>query len=261
MFFSFSSAASGAASHPAADHDVHADAIRERDGVANVADAVGARHQRRALFDDGHERLERPVGLAARARGFRVRPRFVEQLRDLIEPRVALLLQILVGAIRGRAAAAEAAAAPAAERRELKGDAGRRAHGAFLVREAVEIHHRDLSAEDAAAGRGRHGGDAVGARHRNRVAVVVEGDLRAQRLVELENFVDVAVTARAGIGEAERRARVDEAGVDVGAGGVNGLRAGRDRDVGADRFDDAVANHDRPAVDWRRCDGEDLARW
>ena len=49
----------------------------------------------------------------------------------------------------------------------------------------------------------------------------------------------------------DRRARIDEAGVDVAARGVDGRRALRHLHVRADGLDLAAADHDRAALDHR----------
>ena len=94
----------------------------------------------------------------------RVRARIVQQPRDAIELRVALFLQVVVGAIRRGAAAAAAAASAAADARELERDADRRRDRALFPGVAVEIHDRDLAAEQPPPGVTTHGGHAVGAR-------------------------------------------------------------------------------------------------
>jgi hypothetical protein len=144
--------------------------------------------------------------------GFRVRPRVVEQASDAIELSVALLLQLVVRAI-GRL---PPSAAPLDRRRrgaELEGHADRRRHGALFPREAVEIHHRSLTAEQAAAGCGDDGRQPVGAGDGDGLAVVVERHLRAELRVEVEDFVGVAESARSRILQPHRRLRVDEAGI------------------------------------------------
>src|SRR4029079_14929047 len=83
------------------------------------------------------------------------------------------------------------------------------------------------------------------------VALGVVRDPRAQLRVVVEHLVDVFETARPRLAEAHPRARVDEAGIDVGPGRIDRLRAGRDRDPGADRVDLAAADHDRAALDGR----------
>ena len=173
---------------------------------------------------------------AVRSRRLRVRARVVEQPRDAIELRVALFLQVVVGAIRAGAAPSTAAApAAAADARKLERHADRRRDRALFPRVAVEIHHRSLAAEQAAAGRDDDGRQAVRARDRDGVAVVVERDLRAQLRVEVEDLVGVAEAAGARILEAHRRRALMKPGIDLRAGGVDDLRAGRDADVRADR--------------------------
>ena len=84
--------------------------------------------------------------------------------------------------------------------------------GGFLPRPAVEVHHRNFAAEDAA---GRHHGDrrdAVGARDRDRVALGVIRDARAELRVQVEHLVDVVEPARRPARSSPIcRARVDEA--------------------------------------------------
>ena len=137
-----------------------------------------------------------------------------------------------------------------------------RPHRALFPGPAIEVHHGDLAAEDAA---GRRDGDrrhAVGPRDRDRVAVVVERDRACELRVEVEHLVGVGESAGAGVGEAERRARVDPAGIDVGAGGVDDLAPAGTVTFGADGCDDAVADQDRSRArssGTRHRDGS--ARW
>src|SRR5436190_2045720 len=90
-----------------------------------------------------------------------------------IELRVALLLEIVVAAIGRRSAAAGAAAASAAAAKawKLERHPDRAGDGALFPGVAVEVHHRGLAAENAAAGRGDDGREPVGAGDRNGVAV------------------------------------------------------------------------------------------
>jgi hypothetical protein len=116
------------------------------------------------------------------------------------------------------------ASAATANPRKLERHADRSGDRALFPREAVQVHDGDLAAEQSAARRRRDGRDAVRAQHRNRFAVVVERHLRAQRRVEVEQFVGVAEPACAGIDQAGRRRGVDESGIDLGAGGVDHVR-------------------------------------
>src|SRR3989442_8924215 len=176
-----------------------------------------------------------------------------------MELRVAVLLQVVVGGVLwGAPAPAASTPAAPADAGELEGDAARRRDRAFFPREAVEIHDGDLAAEQSSARRRRHGSDAVGAHHRNRLAVVVKRDVRTERGIEVEEPVRITEPARAGIDEAGRRRRVDEARIHLGAGRVDHLRALWHARVRADRFDDPVAHHDGPAFDWRLRNRKDL---
>ena len=86
-------------------------------------------------------------------------------------------------------------------------------------------------------------------------------DARAQHLVERQHLAHVVVVADAGLVQAEIRARVDHAGIHVRAGGVDDLRAGRDRDVGADRLDPVALDDDRALLDHARRSPGRCARW
>ena len=83
-------------------------------------------------------------------------------------------------------------------------------------------------------------------------------DLRAQLRVEIMDLANIPVAACARIFETDRRLSVDEPRVDFRAGRVDHLRAGRDADVRADAFDDAVADDDGPAIDRRPCHRNDF---
>ena len=139
----------------------------------------------------------------------------------------------------------------------MKRDADRRRHRALLPGVAVQVHDRGLAPQEATAGRGHNGGEAVRARDRNGFTVVVKRHLRAELRVEVEQLVRIAEIARAGILQAHGRLRVDESRIDVGAAGIDDLCACRHTDVCADRFDDAVAHHHRAAIDGWRGDWKD----
>ena len=64
-------------------------------------------------------------------------------------------------------------------------------------------------------------GDPVGARDGNGVALGVIRHARPQVLVPVEHLADVVVAAHAGLADADGRAGVDEAGIDVAARGVD----------------------------------------
>src|SRR5437879_5102951 len=85
--------------------------------------------------------------------------------------------------------AASAAAAPtaAAKARKLERDADRRRHRALFPGIAIEVHHRGLATQQPSAWCDDDGREAVRARHRNGVAVVVERDLRAELRIEVLN--------------------------------------------------------------------------
>ena len=68
--------------------------------------------------------------------------------------------------------------------------------------------------------------------------------------LQVEHLVDVVEPADARLVEPDRRARVDEAGIDVRAGGVDHPGAGRHLHVGADRLDPAAADDDRAALEF-----------
>jgi hypothetical protein len=79
----------------------------------------------------------------------------------------------------------------------------------------------------------------------------VERDVGPQLRIEVEDVVDVVETARARVGEAERRARVDEARINVRAARVDHLSAGRYADAHAGVLDDPVADDYGAALDRR----------
>ena len=97
------------------------------------------------------------------------------------------------------------------------------------------------------AGTTRDGRDAVRARDRDRVALGVIRDPRAQLRVVVEHLVDVLEAARARLVEPDLRARVDEARIDVGPRASMVFAPGRHLHVGADasillpRIDDRAA--------------------
>ena len=78
--------------------------------------------QRQPPLDDRHERVEHPI-LRLVGAGFPVRAGPIEQLRDLVEPLVALLLHLIERRVRRAAEASSAtttAAAPAVAANERK---------------------------------------------------------------------------------------------------------------------------------------------
>ena len=114
---------------------------------------------------------------------------------------------------------------------------------------AVQLHHGELTGEDAAAWRNADRGDAVGAGDRNGLAVGVVGRARPQVRVVLNRFGRVGKAPRTGLVEAQRGAWIDEARIDVCAGSVNHLRSGRHGDAGPESLDAARLEHDCPALD------------
>ena len=126
MFFCARSGATSARFLPAADHDLHADAIGEGDRVADVGLGVGPRDQRQPAFDDGHERVEDPVGRRGRDLSWRRPARLRQQPLEFVELGVSAPSSAprRSGSIRGSCGPflVAAAATAAHQRRKLERD-------------------------------------------------------------------------------------------------------------------------------------------
>src|SRR4029079_19171811 len=117
---------------------------------------------------------------------------------------VARLLQVIVRFVLGRR---RAEATRRTDRRKLHRDASGFAQRRLLPRPAVEIHDRDLAAEDAAVGCDADGRDAVRSRDGDALAFDVERDARAKLWVERRLLGGVLKSTRARLVEPERRGR------------------------------------------------------
>ena len=100
MFFSFSSGAASGDFEAAGDHDADVRAVGEGNGVADVGFVAGRDKQRLPALGDRHHRGEVPVGGAIGGRNLRVGAGPGDQILDALHARVALLLEVLVLAIR-----------------------------------------------------------------------------------------------------------------------------------------------------------------
>src|SRR5690606_14034553 len=198
------------------------------------------------------ERLEAQVARDARAAGDGavVAAGLFEPLAQVVDGAVVLFLDLAEAALA--AAEAEAATAAGAGRGPVPdhGGAGLDLH--LLDGPAAEAEDGALAgeagggaAEPAAAGQRERVGDAVGAGDGDVLAGRVHGgaglEVRREvaQLVEVVGHVD-----RIDLGEAELRAGVEEAGVDVQARGIDDAGAGGCVGIRADRGDAAALDDD-----------------
>ncbi len=232
---------------PGLHHDADVFLFRPRNRVANRLLVAGRDEHRLSLLDDRDERLERQVHRLPRALG--VGARALDEGVQLIE---------LTGGAAARAPATPAATAAA---RIAHRQSGRRAQRGLFPRPAVEVHHRNLSADRAAAGPDADRRDAFDAGHRDRHAVGLVGDPRPQHLAERQDVADVVVVADARLVQPDVRTRVDHARIDAGAGGVHRLGARRHRYARADRLDRVALDDDGALRDRPRRSRERCVRW
>ena len=245
-------------SHPrclqsAHDHDPDARAIGKGDRFGDVARGIRRHKQRLPALRHRHHRGQVPVGGALSLGDGGVRARQGDQVFHPLHARIAFLLQVLELAV-----GIGSSAGPAPDDgRELEAEAGDRLQRGLFPGPAVQVHHRDLSADQSARRHDRDRRDAVDARDRNGVAVGLVGDLRLHRRVDLEHLVHVLEPACARLVQADRGSGIDEARIQLAAFRVNHLGAGRNGHVGAERLDSVAANEQRAALDHRSADGKD----
>src|SRR5690606_34678412 len=245
----------------AADDELEALLLGEGDDVADVARLIDAHEDGQLALRGAGQRLEAQVARDARAAGDGpvVAAGLLEPLAQAVHRAVVLLLDFAEAALAGGSEAEPEAAAAGAERRPVHDHdgAGRDLH--LLDGPAGEVEDGALAGESgggaaepaAAAGQRERVRDAVGAGDGDVLAGRVHrgAGLEVRRevaqLVEVVGHVD-----RTDLGEAELRARVEEAGIDVQARGVDDAGAGGRVDVRAERGDAAALDDD--AADERR---------
>jgi len=213
---------------------------------------MGLHEHRLRAGECRQHRLPAAVGRQARvgSAGTAVGGGVVEGLVDLAQPLCRQPLQ-LVGTRQHRRAQ-QRGIQP--QRRQHHVEPDGRCDGHVVPAPAVQLHQRCGAGDQPATAGARHhqrGQHAVAARHRQQLAVSVDGHQRSGIGVDGAHFRRVDGGAHSlHLGQPERAVGGDEAGVDMLARQVQALRVGghRKRGVGCADGDDAAALDQQPAV-------------